>query len=98
MDLGDVLDQLAFAGLKPKELVARIAANLTGKTLRSVTQQEIETHIAQLVAKYGGRLGGMTRKNLVAMVGRRLKIHEQRRWKNTQAWLNSLKSDDAPSA
>jgi len=93
MDVGDVFDQLAFIAIKPRELVARIAADLDAKPLRMViTRKVIEDHIAQLVAKYGGRLGGMTRKNLISQVERKLKINDRRRWEKTQAWLDSLDS------
>jgi len=95
MDLGDVLDQLAFAGLKPKELVARIAADLAP---RCHTRLGIESHIATLVARYGGRLGGMTRKNLVSQVERKLKLNRRRQWEKTQAWPDSLQSRNAPPA
>ena len=96
-DLDDVLDQMAFAGLRPKELVAKIAADLTASR-RFTSRADIENHIAGLVARYGGRLGGMTRKNLVSLVERKLNLRAIRQWEKTQAWLNSLQSDDAPSA
>lgn len=89
MDAGDVFDQLAFIALKPQELVERIAADLDSKSVQIViTRQAIENHIAQLVAKYGGKLGGMTRKNLVSRVARRLSRRKRKRWEKSQSWLD----------
>jgi hypothetical protein len=95
MDLGDVLDQMAFAALKPRELIARIAADLQP---RCRTRLDIEKHVATLVARYGGRLGGMTRKNLVSQVEHKLRLNRHRQWEKTLMALESLQSKNAPSA
>jgi hypothetical protein len=85
MDDSKVFDQLAFAGYGPRELIAKIAADVFKKTQfpslinpMMPTNERIERHIAELVETYGGRLAGLTRKNLVQRVRREI-VNQQRR-------------------
>ena len=96
-NLDDVLDRMAFVGLKPRELIAKIATDVTARK-PFPSRIDIENHVANLVARYGGHLGEMTRKNLVSRVARKLKITTNIRWQKTLLWLNSVRSPDAPSA
>lgn len=67
LETGDVFDQLAFLAMKPKDLISVIATDAQRKAPWP-TEQHIEPIVAGLVARYGGRLGGMTRKNLINAV------------------------------
>jgi hypothetical protein len=71
LETGDVFDKLAFLGLSSKELVAQVASSLVADHKRrhpawafSMPQRsDVEKRAAELAARYGGKLGGMTRKN-----------------------------------
>jgi hypothetical protein len=96
MDAGDVFDQLAFIGMKPKEIIVKITKDVQ-KSKPFPTRSDIESHVAALVARYGGKLAGMTRKNLVSAVERKLRLNERRRWDRLYS-PDPVKSNDGPSA
>lgn len=67
LETGDVFDQLAFLAMKPKDVIT-VIANEAQKRRPWPSAQDIEAEIKPLVARYGGKLGGMTRKNLINAV------------------------------
>jgi hypothetical protein len=82
-DMSQVFDKLAIRGMSTKDLVAWIAndaiAHHKRKRLPAVVlaammpqKTDIEKQIESIVARYGGKLGGLTRKNLVNEVWREI--------------------------
>lgn len=71
LETGDVFDKLAFLALRPKELIGLIADEAQRKRPWP-SDQCINEVIQPMVARYGGKLGGMTRKNLVSSVQREI--------------------------
>ena len=87
LEMGDVFDQLAFQGMKDKDLISVVATtvwdnrksktNLAGFTYWP-TRQEIEAHVETLVRKYG-KLGTMTRKNFISAVNKEMIKRERKK-------------------
>jgi hypothetical protein len=90
LEMGDVFDKLAFQGISTKDLVAMVATNVWDGKNRGrksspftfwPTRQEVEHHVAEIVARYG-KIGRMTRKNFVNAVWDEMVRRERRKAKN----------------
>jgi hypothetical protein len=88
MEVGEVFDQLAFLGASNKDLVGIVATAVwkarnpredTSAFIFWPKREDIEKVVAEWVARYGGRLGGMTRKNFINAVDRELVKRERRK-------------------
>lgn len=89
LEMGDVFDQLAFQGMKDKDLIAVVATTVweNRKTKHDTagyicwpTRKDIEVHVEELVRKYG-KLGTMSRKNFISAVNKEMIKRERKKAK-----------------
>lgn len=83
---GDIFDKLAFQGMRDKEIVVAIATTIWNEANQDrnpspwiywPTRERIERSVNVLVQRFG-KIGKMTRKNLVNEIDREMKRRARR--------------------